>query len=293
MPNFCSQCGSPVSGPFCGSCGAKADPPKVQSAQPAAAAPPAAPVPTPPTPPAPPAQVAVVPAPKSSSASKILIAIAVVVVVFGAMAAGGIYYAVRRVKQRVHQLAAEYGTDGTMNSAGGGNGDVCRYLSKEDVSKALGIEIVATRSESDSGCSYLAHGTAADMTAKHLSAMAGARGADAKSQQMVEQFASGIFKSSEEQKGDLNEDAAGNVPVLSFSIDTNAAETQMKLNGNILGSLPGTRQDLPGIGDEAYDLAGAMVFVRKGDKLVRIMYATCPCTLDAIKPLAKELADSL
>ena len=34
-----------------------------------------------------------------------------------------------------------------------------------------------------------------------------------------------------------------------------------------------------------------MMLVRKGDKLIRIMYSTCPCSLDAIKPLAKKLAD--
>jgi hypothetical protein len=40
-------------------------------------------------------------------------------------------------------------------------------------------------------------------------------------------------------------------------------------------------------------MAGAMVMMRKGDKLVRIMYSMCPCTVEAIKPLAKKLADSM
>jgi hypothetical protein len=218
----------------------------------------------------------------------------VVVVVFGAMAAGGIYYMVHRVRQRVHQLAVEYGTDGATHSTGGGNGAACRYLSKEDVSKALGVEVVATKSDSDDDCSYMVHSTMADMTAKHMSAMVGARGGDAQSQQIIQQFASTMFKSMPEQQSDQNQDSSGNVPVLALSIDTNAAETQMRLNGGIFGRMgPAVRQDLPGIGDEAYDIAGAMVFVRKGNKLVRIMYTTCPCTLDAVKPLAKELADSL
>jgi hypothetical protein len=33
--------------------------------------------------------------------------------------------------------------------------------------------------------------------------------------------------------------------------------------------------------------------VRKGKKLIRITYSTCPCTIDAIKPLAQRLAASL
>src|SRR5262245_47828158 len=131
MPNFCSQCGKPVSGPFCGSCGAKAEDPKPQQAQASPAA--STPAPAPVMAAAPPAP------PKSSSASKILIAIAVVVVVFGAMAAAGFYYAVHRMKERVHQLAAEYGSDDTSTLNALGGGDVCHYLSKEDVSKALGV----------------------------------------------------------------------------------------------------------------------------------------------------------
>lgn len=37
-------------------------------------------------------------------------------------------------------------------------------------------------------------------------------------------------------------------------------------------------------------MAGASMMVRKGDKLIRIMYSTCPCTMEAIKPLAQKLA---
>ena len=48
---------------------------------------------------------------------------------------------------------------------------------------------------------------------------------------------------------------------------------------------------IPGIGDQALDESGAMMMVRKGDKLIRIMYSTCPCSVEAIKPLAKTLAD--
>ena len=60
-------------------------------------------------------------------------------------------------------------------------GDACRLLSKEEVGRAIGVEIVATQTV-DSGCSYLAKGNSGDMTAKHMSAMMGARGADAKQQ---------------------------------------------------------------------------------------------------------------
>ena len=42
-----------------------------------------------------------------------------------------------------------------------------------------------------------------------------------------------------------------------------------------------------------FEPSGSILMVRKGDKLVRIVYSTCPCNLDAIKPLAQELAGAL
>ena len=40
-------------------------------------------------------------------------------------------------------------------------------------------------------------------------------------------------------------------------------------------------------------LKGESVVIRKGNKLVRIMYTMCPCGVEEIKPLAKKLADRL
>lgn len=71
-------------------------------------------------------------------------------------------------------------------------GDVCRLLSKQDVSKAVGVEIVRTESK-DNGCSYMAKGTQQDMTAKHLKAMVADNGADKKTQEIAEKIAGGMF----------------------------------------------------------------------------------------------------
>ncbi len=319
---FCNKCGAPSIGTaFCNKCGADL---RSANQTPQMAAVPVARSPLPPPVPAlaQPMPAASVPA-KGSPLTKILIGFAVVVITVGALAAGGVYYVVYRVKQKVHEVAREVpglgsssdsssssgnnsvmgsiskmvSGSGDSNSSSGGtsnsgiSGDPCRLLSKEEVGHAVGVDIVATES-SDVGCSYLAKGDSGDMTAKHMSAMTGARGADANTQKMVQNFAGGMAKAFQSEGHQETSDSNGNVPVFGFSVDNNSAETQMRLNAKTLATL-GSQQGIPGIGDQAFDEAGAMLMFRKGDKLIRIMYSTCPCALDAIKPLAKMLADRL
>lgn len=296
MAKFCMKCGQPVVGAFCGKCGASTQ-------QPASSAPQLSVEHQPPPP-----QAISTPTPNPapvkgmSALAKLGIAAVVIIFVGGAMAIGGVFYIAHRVSQKIHEETGSLLSSGSdsrsassaadSDSANNPLGDVCRFLSKEDVSKAIGIAIV--RSEStDNGCSYLAHGNSADMTAKHMAAIAGTKGADARSQKITQQFAGGIFNALQGQQKDPNQDKSGNVPVLIFSIDTNSAETQMRLNTKVLGRLGPGPQELPGIGDQAFDMFGAMIMMRKGDKLVRIMYSTCPCSVEAVKPLAQKLADSL
>ena len=39
--------------------------------------------------------------------------------------------------------------------------------------------------------------------------------------------------------------------------------------------------------------ADGIIMMRKGKNFVRIMFIACPCNTDAVKPLAKEIADAL
>jgi hypothetical protein len=311
VTRFCNKCGAPVAGRFCGKCGADA---LAVAASVANSSPQSMNSPTP-------QLVSGLATPssggtKGSPLTKILIGFAVVVITVGALAAGGVYYVVHRVKEKVHEVARDAGlsSDSRSNSSGdsvlgsiskavsgsgsstdsGGNnggisGDPCRLLSKEEVGRSIGVQIVATQS-TDGGCSYLAQGDSGDMTAKHMTAMMAARGADAKTQQTIQSFTGGMAKMFQSEGHQETSDSNGNVPVFTFGVDNHAAETQMRLNAKTLATL-GAQQGIPGIGDQAFDEAGAMMMVRKGDKLIRIMYSTCPCSLDAIKPLAKMLAD--
>ncbi|HEX3820115.1 MAG TPA: hypothetical protein VHW45_07275, partial [Candidatus Sulfotelmatobacter sp.] len=247
-----------------------------------------------------------------STLAKLGIAALAVILVVGAAGAVGVYYVAHKVSQKYHEVSdgilgsgagsgsssdpssgsgrSGSGSSGSASSSGN-MGNVCHLLSKEDVGRAIGVEIV--RSEpGDNGCSYIAKGTQADMTAKHVTAMMAARGADKKTQQMIQGFAGGMGKMFASEKPASEQDNSGEVPVFSFSVDQNAAEEQMRLNAKVLGNL-GDQEGLPGIGDQAFVSSDGMIFVRKGKNLVRIMYITCPCGTEAVKPLAKEIADAL
>ncbi len=321
MGNFCVKCGSPLtSGPFCTKCGTDArkaaesvqPQPAAMSAEPTQAAfPPAQPGPQPVAGPA--AEPAFSqPAAKQGVSTLAKLGIAAVGIIFvgGAAGAVGVYYIAHRVSQRVHQ--AENRILGSSPDAGGDRsapadspsggdsagsrsdnsmGDVCRFLSKEDVRKAIGVEIIRTESK-DNGCSYIAKGTQADLMAKHTAAMVATHGGDKKTQQFAQQLAGGMFKEFQSERPQSEQDRSGEVPVFSFSIDEHAADAQMRLNAKVMGRI-GETQDLPGIGDQAFVSADGMMMVRKGNKLVRIMYLTCPCGTEAVKPLAKEIADAL
>jgi len=108
---------------------------------------------------------------------------------------------------------------------------------------------------------------------------------------MEQSFASAIFKTQPNQSHDKMSDENGNAPVLMVGIDDNGRE-QMRLEKATLGKFPGS-QEIAGIGDDAFDEANAMMMVRKGNRLIRIMYTTCPCTLEEIKPLAKKLVAAM
>jgi len=305
MANFCTKCGTPVTGRFCVKCGTdisqSTTPAPLQPVQQNArtAAPEAA------QPPVARPSLATVPPPvtnkKMSMLAKLGIAAVVVVFAGGALAVGGLYYAVHRVSQKIHEEAGSIlGPSPSTSSpdslsSGTGSGkvgiDVCRLLSKEDVGRAVGIVIARAQPE-DNSCSYIANGDKADMLAKHATAMMAARGADKQTQQTIQKFAGGMFKEFQSEKPASEQDNSGEVPVLSFSVDQNAAEEQMRLNAKVLGVI-GDQQSLPGIGDQAFVSADGMIMMRKGKNFVRILFIACPCNTDAVKPLAKEIADAL
>jgi hypothetical protein len=298
MAKFCGTCGSPLNetSAFCGACGARV--PQAAVAAAATPVPPFSPVTTiPPVSPLPPVKTG------SSPVAKIILVVVLVLVVLGGLSVAGMFYALHLASRKAHEfsrkvrdtalssLQDESGNAGGSNVPAGTLGPgACRFLSKDDVGRAIGVAIVATKT-TVGGCEYLAQGTAGDMTAKHIAAMMASKGATAQQQQMFQSLSHSLLGGAQDQ-------ADGSSPpvstvVMAFTIDPNAAKTQMSMNENALNGVSPGAKPLTGIGDEAFDASGSVMMVRKGNQLIRITYSTCPCTIDAIKPLAQRLASSL
>jgi hypothetical protein len=109
---------------------------------------------------------------------------------------------------------------------------------------------------------------------------------------MIQNVAGGMFQVFQSEKPEAARDTSGEVIVFNFAVEQNAAEIQMGLTAKTL-SILGDTQGLPGIGDQAFVSADGMIMVRKGKNLARIMFITCPCATDAVKPLARKIADAL
>jgi hypothetical protein len=225
------------------------------------------------------------------------LAIAAVVIIFlgAGVAVAGMAYAAHRVSQKFHEIAGDQVDRSSPfgnSSASHFSGDPCRFLSKKEVSVAIGVEIVRAEVQ-DGTCNFYAKGDQAEMSAKHVTAMMAKNGADAQTQKMIQGISGGLFRTFQQEKPS-SDDGSGTVMVFNYGIDDSAAVEQMKLNRTAMSSVGGaTLTDLNGVGDEAFVTADSSIIARKGNKLIRIMYMTCPCNLDAVKPLAQKVADAL
>ena len=299
MASFCRNCGSPLADGqgFCSKCGTRLGdaPGNAAAAQPAAAVPPPVAASVYATPPVQAVPVAAAPRPGGMSPLvKILIAVVIIFVAFGAFASIAMIY----IGHRVHQKATELGLtrsddERRVSDAELRRIDGCALLPKSAVSAVVHMDIVRAENTGgdDPGCAYSVAGDPADLTAKHLSALHKGQ-MNQQQQNTMQDFAKSVFKS-----GSASVTASehpGEAPVISYSIDNNAAQLQMRLNRSTLGQIgPVGLVAIPGLGDEAFDAYGAMIFVRKGDKLVRIMYMECPCGPEDVVPLAQKIVAGL
>lgn len=172
MPGFCVNCGTPLTGPFCNNCGARAVPPGASAqvqAPPQSAAQPGdyqtVKLPGSPLQPMPaaliegyrPVQVPVAATPKSSGLGKVLLwAGGILLVLFMAGATAAVYGAYW-VKHKVSSYASVIsgGSGDSMKMVA--KGDSCRLLSKAELQKVLGVAIEKSAEimeEDRPGCAY-------------------------------------------------------------------------------------------------------------------------------------------
>jgi hypothetical protein len=301
MAGFCRNCGTPLGDgeAFCKKCGTPvAGAPTRAAAGVPVPPPPAVVVPAAPAVYVPGAAVPVASAPTKSGSTllKILLAVVVIFLLFGAVAIASLMYVGYRVKQKANEMGLHVPSDREQarQAAEMKSLDACSLLSKAEVSAAIGMEVV--RAESDTGdmpgCTYSVMGDQADLTAKHVAQMH--KGELNKQQQdMVENFGKTVFQSAQNEPGRAPNPHPGEAPVLAFSVDASNAEFQLKLTRGTFGRIgPGTVM-IPNLGDDNFDAYGAMLLVRKGDKLVRVMYMTCPCGTAEVVPLIRKVVAKL
>ena len=137
MPGFCSNCGAPLAGAFCASCGYRAQSPTAQQPGPTMSAS-AAPQPAPTAPPPSPAP---------------LLIIGGIVLVLGLVAMGAVFYGFYWIKGKVTGITGGSSSGQVQVS----NGHACDLLSVQDLQQVLGVtverssEIMEGR---DPGCAY-------------------------------------------------------------------------------------------------------------------------------------------
>lgn len=181
MAEFCTNCGAPISGAFCGRCGhraqsatAPAQTPTPQpvvapttqtvaAAQPVASAPqpafqqPASAQPSitqqsaPQQPAQPTPQPSVAQPPKSSGGGKALLIVGGIVLVMALGAFGAVLYGVHWVKHKVSSI-----TGGSFGSEVG-QGNMCRLLSTAELQQMIGVTVERSAEimdNGDPGCAY-------------------------------------------------------------------------------------------------------------------------------------------
>ncbi len=295
MAGFCRNCGSPLDDGqgFCARCGTAASGPLVRPSASPSAPPFSAPRPqTPPQAAPQPRPPAAAPSKSGSTLVKVLLVFLVVIFFFGAVGVAGIWYAAHRVNQKAHEIGLDdLSTTANANRRPALGGiDPCNLLSKADVGQAAKVEVIRAEANegSEPGCVYNVQGDISDLVAKHASLLHKEATTQAQRQQF-ESIAKNLFQGMNAEQSASTSKHSGEAPVFTFSVSNAGARAQMNLSRMAFSRLGGGMVTLPDLGDDNLDIGGAMMLVRKGDKLIRVMYMMCPCNTDDVTPLVKKL----
>jgi hypothetical protein len=189
----------------------------------------------------------------------------------------------------------------TAPAASGAN--LCSLVSKAEVSRALRVAIVrAEASETNlPGCDFSIKGTLAAAGSGHTvelaksAAQANGVQLDNATQKLISSFATGIFQGSDADKSaTASARHPGEVPVFTFVILPGDANDQMRATRQAHAGISAAAvTTIAKLGDDAFDSGGAMLNVRKGNRMIQFTYPSCACTLQDVVPLARKIVDQL
>lgn len=185
----------------------------------------------------------------------------------------------------------------------GSGANLCALVSKAEVSRALRVAIVrAEASETNlPGCDFSIKGTLAAAGSGHTvelaksAAQANGVQLDGATQKLISSFATGIFQGSDADKSaTASARHPGEVPVFTFVILPGDANDQMRATRQAHSGISAAAvTTIAKLGDDAFDSGGAMLTVRKGNRMIQFTYPSCACTLQDVVPLARKIVDQL
>ncbi|HEY2360538.1 MAG TPA: zinc ribbon domain-containing protein [Candidatus Angelobacter sp.] len=301
MAEFCTNCGAPLSGVFCGRCGHRAQSasvpadPTSSTPQPVAPAQPAAqPVPQQPTPTQPPitqqsvAQQPAQPAsqaqppqpqatapPKSSGAGKALLIVGGIILVMVLGAFGAVLYGVHWVRHKVSSI-----TGGSFGSEVS-QGNMCKLLSTGELQQMIGVTVERSAEimdNGDPGCAYYTN-PAAFAELQKLAIAQAKRDSEKASQYPDVKNSKGdnpleLLKHTKEMEGIVKgfglsaPDPSGRV--FSFSVNRNFGSGNWGPLRTTLSVVPGF-DEVNGVGDHAMiGSFGHAFYVLKGDSVFKL-----------------------
>jgi hypothetical protein len=281
MAGFCKNCGSPLADDqrFCTKCGVAVGAAAARAAAPGLS--PVSPMAT--------AQQ------KSNNRTliKVLLVGGAVIVLFGIAGIAGLAYLGYHFKGKMHEMGLDDPRNMQYHGPVLGGADPCTLLSKEEVSEAVKMPVVrAERTPGmEVGCEYSVTGSQDDMIAAHIAASHKAESVEAQRREM-QSLSRSFSRSPGAQFGTSRH--PGEAVVFMFIVDNNAAKMQMGMMRTAFSRLaPGSFNSLDGLGEDAFDIQNALLMARQGDNIVRVMYATCPCSGDDAQTLVRKIISNM
>lgn len=185
----------------------------------------------------------------------------------------------------------------------GGGANLCSLVSTAEVSRALHVVIVRAEAPDTDlpGCDFSIKGTPAAASTGHVAelaksaAQANGTQLDAATQKLISSFATGVFQGSDADKSAAaGARHPGEVPVFTFAILPGNGNDLMRATGQAHAGISAAAvKTIPKLGDEAFDSGGAMLNVRKGNRMIQFTYPSCACTVQDVVPLARKIVDQL